>query len=84
MSREVTLREQAINQAAGFLPDDPEGLKQVFAAIDALLLDPRPAGSFPLGSPDARRLRIGRYRVIYEIDEEIIWINHIGRTPAGS
>jgi len=36
-------------------------------AIDRLADNPRPAGSFPYGSPDLRRLRVGRYWVLYEI-----------------
>jgi mRNA interferase RelE/StbE len=50
--------EKAISQAAGFL-DGPEGLCEVLDAVDRLAGDPRPAGSFPYGSPDLRRLRAG-------------------------
>jgi ParE toxin of type II toxin-antitoxin system, parDE len=37
------------------------------------------AESFPYGSPDLRRLRAGRYRVFYTIDEErrVIQIDHV-------
>jgi mRNA interferase RelE/StbE len=79
---EVILEEVALNQAAGFLPDDPEGLKQVLAAIDALPQEPRPATSFPFGSADFRRLRVGRYRVMYKIIDQSISVTHIGRTAA--
>jgi mRNA interferase RelE/StbE len=48
--------EKAISQAAGFL-DDPAGLGEVLDAVDRLAGDPRPAGSFPYGSPDLQRLR---------------------------
>ena len=39
--------------------------------------------SFPYGSPDLRRLRAGRYRVFYTIDEErrVIQIDHVARLP---
>jgi mRNA interferase RelE/StbE len=47
-----------ISQAAGFL-DDPEGLWEMLDVVDRLAEDPRPAGSFPYGSPDLRRLRAG-------------------------
>jgi mRNA interferase RelE/StbE len=47
-----------ISQAAGFL-DDPEGLCEVLDVVDRLAGDSRPAGSFPYGSPDLRRLRAG-------------------------
>ncbi len=51
-------------------------------AIDRLADDPRPAGSFPYGSPDLRRLRVGRYRVLYEITEDAIEVRHIARGTA--
>ena len=63
MSLRVDYDERAISQAAAFL-DDPHGIRAVLDAIDQLADDPRPAGSFPYGSPDLRRLRVGRYRVL--------------------
>jgi mRNA interferase RelE/StbE len=78
----VTLRvdydERAISQATAFL-DDPPGIRADLDAIDQLADDPRPDGSFPYGSPDLRRLRIGRYRILYEISEDAIAIRHIAR-----
>jgi mRNA-degrading endonuclease RelE of RelBE toxin-antitoxin system len=53
-----------------------------FLTIDRLADDPRPAGSFPYGSPDLRRLRAGRYRVLYEITEETVAVRHIARGTA--
>jgi mRNA interferase RelE/StbE len=43
----------------------------------------RGTGSFVYGSPDLRRLRVGRYRVFYTIDEEqwVIQIDHVARLP---
>jgi hypothetical protein len=37
--------------------------------VGQLADEPRPPESFPYGSPDLRRLRAGRYRVFYTIDE---------------
>ena len=74
----MTIDERAISQAAAFL-DDPQGTRAVLDAIDRLADDPRPAGSFPYGSPDLRRLRVGRYRVLYEITEDAIAVRHIAR-----
>jgi hypothetical protein len=51
-----------IDQAAGFLRDDLDGVREMLDEVARLVDDPRPAGSFPYGSPDRRRLRIGRYR----------------------
>ena len=82
MSLRVDYDEQAINQAAAFL-DDPQGMRAVLDAIDRLAEDPRPAGSFPYGSPDLRRLRVGRYRILYEIAEDAIAVRHIARGTRG-
>ncbi|MDX6431691.1 MAG: mRNA interferase RelE/StbE [Streptosporangiaceae bacterium] len=79
MSIQILYEELAINQAAGFLSDDPEGLAGVLDAIDHLVDDPRPATSFPYGSADLRRLRVGRYRVLYEIKGGVLSIGHIAR-----
>jgi mRNA interferase RelE/StbE len=83
VSLRVEYDERAINQAAAFL-DDPQGIRQVLDAIDRLADHPRPAGSFPYGSPDLRRLRVGRYRVLYEITEDTVAIRHIARGSAGN
>ena len=83
MSLRVDYDERAISQAAAFL-DDPQGIREVLDAIDQLAEDPRPAGSFPYGSPDLLRLRVGRYRVLYEITEDAVAIRHIARGVAGS
>jgi mRNA interferase RelE/StbE len=79
----VDYDERAISQAAGFL-DDPQGVQELLDAIDRLADDPRPPGAFPYGSPDVRRLRVGRYRVLYEISEDAAAIRHIARGVAGS
>jgi mRNA interferase RelE/StbE len=79
VSLRVIYEEKAIDQAAGFLADDPAGLGAVLDAVDRLTDDPRPAESFPYGSPDLRRLRVGRYRVMYEIKGDVVSIGHIAR-----
>jgi mRNA interferase RelE/StbE len=79
VSLRVDYDERAIDEAAAFL-DDPQGMRAVLDAIDRLADDPRPAGSFPYGSPDLRRLRAGRYRILYEITEDAIAVRHIARS----
>ena len=83
MSVRIDYDERAISRAAAFL-DDPPGIRAVLDAIDRLADDPRPAGSFPYGSPDLRRLRVGRYRVLYEITQDAVAIRHIARVIARS
>ena len=65
MSCQIIWEAQAIDQAAGFLHDDPNGVREMLDTVALLADEPRPAGSFPYGSTDRRRLRIGRYRVMY-------------------
>src|SRR5271157_3464787 len=84
VSRQVIWEAQAIDQAAGFLRDDPDGVREMLDAVARLADEPRPAGSFPYGSPDRRRLRIGRYRVMYDITAETVSVWHLGRDSAGS
>lgn len=69
--------------AVRFLKDDPEGLRQVFAAVDLLADEPRPLGTVAYGSPELRRMQVGFSRPLYEIDQGTITITvlHIGRTP---
>lgn len=79
MTRRLICDERATNQAAGFLADDPAGVRAVLAAVDQLTVDPRPAESFPYGSQDVRRLRVGRYRVMYDIEDDLVNVWHIAR-----
>jgi mRNA interferase RelE/StbE len=84
VSRQIVWETQAIDQAAGFLHDDPDGVREMLDAVARLVDDLRPAGSFPYGSPDRRRLRIGRYRVMYDITAASVSVWHLGRSWAGS
>ncbi len=67
------------DRPGGRVPRRPRGIRAVLDAIDRLADDPRPAGSFPYGSPDLRRLRVGRYRVRYEITDDMVAVRHIAR-----
>jgi mRNA interferase RelE/StbE len=82
MTLRIIFEEKAINRAAGFLADDPDGLRDVLDAIDRLADDPRPPQSFAFGSPDLRRRRVGRYRVLYRIEADAISVGHLARSPA--
>ena len=84
MSGQVIWETKAINQAAGFRRDDLDGVREMLDAVARLADEPRPAESFPYGSPDRRRLRIGRYRVMYDITAETVSVWHLGRGWAGS
>ena len=84
MSRQIVWETQAIDQAAGSVHDDSDGVREMLDAVARLADDPHLAGSFPYGSPDRRRLRIGRYRVMYDITAETVSVWHLGRGWAGS
>jgi mRNA interferase RelE/StbE len=55
--------------------------RRIAKAIDALAADPRPAGCRKLaGSEDTYRVRVGDYRVVYEIADRmlIVYVVRIG------
>lgn len=81
MSHEVVWAVEALTAAAGFLADDPAGLRALFDGVDALATEQRPKNSAPWGS-DSRRLRVDRYRAIYQIDDGTVTVLvlHLGRT----
>ncbi|MFJ7159790.1 type II toxin-antitoxin system RelE/ParE family toxin [Streptomyces sp. NPDC101118] len=81
MTYAIVWHETAINAAAHFLKEDPDGLRQQMDAVDLLADQPRPDGTIPHGSPDLRRMHVGRYRVLYDITEATVTIVviHVGR-----
>jgi mRNA interferase RelE/StbE len=82
VSHRIIWRPQATDAAAAFLKDDPEGLRQLFASVDLLADRPRPVGAAEYGSPDLLRMHVGRYRVLYEVSDDIVTIVvlHVGRS----
>jgi len=43
---------------------------RIISAVEALAADPRPAGCKKLSGRPAWRIRVGSYRVIYEVQDE--------------
>jgi mRNA interferase RelE/StbE len=82
MSHRIIWDERAVDAAARFLKDDPDGLRQLFASVDLLADDPRPVGAAEYGSPDLRRMHVGRYRVVYEIVDSTVTIIVISAASA--
>lgn len=64
MSYAITIRRSAIKQLADVPGPHDQRIK---AAIRALADQPRPRGCAKLQGRDGWRIRIGRYRVIYDI-----------------
>jgi mRNA interferase RelE/StbE len=81
MTYQVVWTEPAINTAAGYLTDDPQGLTELMDRIDDLAGEPSPEASVELGGRGLRRLHLGRYRVLYEVvdDQRIVTVIHLGR-----
>ena len=61
MSYQVNWEIVALDQAAGFLHDDPAGVAALWDSISQLAGQPRPPESFAYGSPDPdlRKVRTG-------------------------
>jgi len=78
-ARRVIITEE-VSLSLGRYLDDPAGLAEVLDALDTLVDDARPPGSFHRG--EYHRLRIGRYRVLYDITEEMVLVRHIARVAA--
>ena len=60
------------------LPDEP--FQRVADAISGLERDPRPTGCRRLTGRSAWRIRVGAYRIIYEIDDtaKSVTVVHVG------
>jgi mRNA interferase RelE/StbE len=82
LTYEILWADEAFAAAQVFMADDPAGLAAVFDAVDGLASNPRPPGALPWGGTDVLRLRIGRYRVLYGIDDQVVMIDviHQGRS----
>jgi mRNA-degrading endonuclease RelE of RelBE toxin-antitoxin system len=59
---------------------DQAGMRAIVAAVTTLTSDPYPAEAFHRGR--YHRLRVGRYRVVYTIDDDLITIDRVDRVPA--
>lgn len=71
---------RGVTTASRFL-EDSTGMTAVLAALDTLAQDPYPAESFRWG--DMLRLRVGKYRIMYVVDGELITIQRVDRVSAG-
>lgn len=64
---------------------DPVGYRRVVAAIRALGDDPRPPGAAKLTAfdPPAWRVRVGQYRIVYEVDDDQVVVIVVNVAPRG-
>ncbi len=63
---------------------DPAIRRRVLAGIDLLADDPRPPGCKPLQGRPGYRIRIGDYRVIYEVIDDRLLVVVFAAGPRGS
>jgi mRNA interferase RelE/StbE len=64
------------------LPQDL--LRRIQKAIDALALDPRPPGALKLtGYDDLYRVRVGDWRIIYAIHDDVLIVVIVDVAPRG-
>jgi len=63
-----------------FITIPKKDVKQILKRIDALAENPRPWGCEKLTGQDRYRLRQGRYRITYSIqdDELTVWVVKVG------
>ncbi|GAA2163165.1 type II toxin-antitoxin system RelE family toxin [Actinomadura napierensis] len=66
----------AKRSAARFMRDQ-DGMRRLLAAIDLLADDPRPPEAFVRG--EYHRLRVGPYRVMYVVQDQLITVDHVDR-----
>lgn len=77
MTYQVTILRRAQKELAALAG---EAYERVRDAIGGLGEDPRPPGCVKLTGRDGWRIRVGDYRVVYEIDDpgRMVTVLHIG------
>ncbi len=60
---------------------DQDGMRAIGVAVAALADDPYPPQGFHRGR--YHRLRVGRYRVLYVVDRDVITIERVDRVADG-
>jgi mRNA interferase RelE/StbE len=66
----------AVTSAARFTSDQ-NGMRAINAAVAALAGDPEPPEAFIRG--EYRRLRVGLYRVMYAVDDDVVTVERVDR-----
>ncbi len=56
---------------------DQDGMRQIGAAVASLAMDPYPSEAFHRG--EYHRLRVGRFRVVYVMDGDLITVERVDR-----
>ncbi len=69
MPYQIEMRPRAESALARL---EPGIRRRIGAAIDGLALDPRPPGVKKMRGRDQWRIRVGDYRVVYEIEDAVL------------
>ncbi len=48
---------------------------RIYKVLESLKVNPRPAGCLKLTNSESYRIRVGNYRVIYEIQDDILRVD---------
>lgn len=75
---QVVIRQSAVKELRKLTS---EHRQRISAAIDALVTNPRPHGAKKMSGVDAWRIRVGDYRVVYQVKDtqlivEVIRVAH--------
>jgi mRNA interferase RelE/StbE len=68
----VEVKRSAARELSGIPKND---LRLVVARIQSLADNPRPPGSMKLSAQEKYRIRQGRYRILYAIDDAALIVN---------
>lgn len=71
MSYRVEISRRAAKVITGL---EKPSRRRILAAIDALADDPRPPGCKKLVGQDGWRIRVGDYRIVYEIHDQVLLV----------
>jgi mRNA interferase RelE/StbE len=82
---EVRLAPRAERNLRRIREGDPRAYGRLVEAIRGLAGDPRPPGSSKLRgfAPPAWRLRVGEYRIVYEVHQRDVLVMVINVAPRG-
>jgi mRNA interferase RelE/StbE len=80
LAYKIQIRKKVIKYLETIRKKDAE---RIISAIQALAIEPRPTGFKKLTGEDAYRIRIGNYRVIYEILDDMLIVYILKAGPRG-
>lgn len=80
---DVRLARRAERGLRAIRTGDPSGYRRIVAALRGLAVEPRPVGAKKLTAfdPPAWRIRVGDYRIVYELDEERVVVVVVNVAP---